>query len=196
MRALPQSSVFLELSMGKILVFRYTASNRTEDRATLESDPSADPAAGIGAGAQLPPIRFGVEFRSQSWPEGAKLRGLGRSPSNLGLAHGPSLDPTPPILSSKLLLPSVSSTSHLSALTASMSVFAPGVAITHTASKGQTTFRAYPFLDEDPTAACGCRYFSRLRRIHQLDSARCLATATAALPWHFFAFTRSYSCKA
>jgi hypothetical protein len=39
-----------------------------------------------------------------------------------------------------------------------MSIFAPGFAITDTASKGQTDFRAYPFLDEDiaVTCACGC----------------------------------------
>ena len=57
---------------------------------------------------------------------------------------------------------------------------------------GQTDFRAYPFLDEVTTAACarGGRYCSRLVRTHQLDSARCLATATAALPWHLFFFSR------
>ena len=37
--------------------FGYTSGNRTEDRATLESDPSAEPGPGLERGCELPPNR-------------------------------------------------------------------------------------------------------------------------------------------
>lgn len=87
-----------------------------------------------------------------------------------------------PILSSVSALTSVSSTSHLSALTTGMSLFAPGFAITTTALDRLERHRAYPFLDEDLVASAGSRYPCFLVKIHQLDSAKCRATAVAALP--------------
>jgi hypothetical protein len=65
--------------------------------------------------------------------ESVKLRGLGRSPRYSSEAQAA---PTSVLSSSKFALTSVSSTSHLSALTSGMSIFAPGFAITTTALKG------------------------------------------------------------
>lgn len=76
----------------------------------------------------------------------------------------------------------------------SMSIFVPGFAITRTAMrKARMPYRADPFSDEDLDAGAGSRYDCFLCSIHQLASARCRPTATAALPWFLAARKRSYN---
>jgi hypothetical protein len=59
MRALLRSSRKLVVFSCRIVIetvtFRYTSSYPVGDKATLESDLSTEPAAGIGAGVQFPP---------------------------------------------------------------------------------------------------------------------------------------------
>ena len=60
MRAPPLSRGNLFFVLPQTPRSKHTITTRTEDKATLESDLSADPDAGIGAGAQLPPIRLEI----------------------------------------------------------------------------------------------------------------------------------------
>jgi len=69
--------------------------SRTEDRATLESDPSADPEARmVGERERSPP----PACQKPSWHQSVKLRGLGQSPRTYASARHPRTAhrPAPP----------------------------------------------------------------------------------------------------
>ena len=130
---------------------------RTEDRATLESDPSVDPGAGIGGGVATPPRPQG-RFVNQSWRNSGKLRGLGRSPRSPG--HDAAAVITSlfeSYSSSRSGLRSASEKSSIRSVR-DKSFFVPGFAITASALKRQRTEpRAYPLLDEATRADVGSR---------------------------------------
>ncbi len=111
--------------------------SRTEDRAPLASDLSADPEAGKGGRTSVRP------------PTGSSRQ---QSDKRQRFCF-----PPPSSSSSRRLCSESSPLSHLSALKGHEHRFVPGFAITRTASKARTTYRAYPFSDEDIEAGAGSR---------------------------------------
>jgi len=150
MRALPVKRNF-EAVFGCIsLIWDTVRASWLEDRVTLENDPSAKPEAGI-SGDSADPL-FGFELipaRKRQSP------GSGAAPQFHGMQRCARCDLLCSKASSKYALTDYLVQSHLSALTSGMSFFAPGFAITNTASKGYNGRRAYPFLDEDKGTAAG-----------------------------------------
>jgi len=102
----------------------------------LESAPSVDPGAGIGG--EFPTPRAPKKPRKPPiLARLRKLRGSGAEPQQSGAFGKIRVCSSPPETAFVLwFVLAVSSTSHLSALTSSMSISAPGFAITRTASKG------------------------------------------------------------
>jgi hypothetical protein len=80
MRELPVSRAKKTSAVPAGAAFRYTSNDRIEDRATLESDSSASPVAGMKRkpARASPPVKESKFILAQS----DKLRGLGRSPKD------------------------------------------------------------------------------------------------------------------
>src|SRR5689334_17058671 len=120
-----------------------------------------------------------------------KLRGLGQSPSALGAAVTRMCSRVGELR--PFAHTSASSASHLSAFSRHEHL-RPGYRNQKTASIAWPTLRRYPCLDEEIQARFGSRYGCCFLSTHQLASAKCRPTATAALPCPLAAFSRRYSC--
>jgi hypothetical protein len=158
-----------------------------------------EPDGGQGHAGERPERRSGGRdgrARVAGPPSGAsrqlsvKRRGLGRSPSRPGSSQflGTSWSYCfVPLRSAASLRRSV-----IYPLSHEHEHPSSRVSQSHTQlSKARITYRADPFSDEDIEAGAGSRYPCFLVSTHQLASARCRATATAALPWFLLARSRS-----